>query len=391
MSISTQNNHKHDNAQVNAPKSTIKNAGSLKEKNPHLLRSGQAAVEKTVPEVEATTKNSLKSSLSANNFDTKDNIRTGEKSSKQKVSDKDEIKLPSTSKQQGKQNTFSSSNLNNISKDKTSKASFAPVSAVRSLNSPIHQKPHSIPNKISSEMSPSYPIPLHTPPPPAMSIGNHSKRNDPVCLASNKCNHKEIELKDNHEGEPLFCHNNENISLNDPKMSCQVGMLSTKAVDGYEQNSAQCNCKEDMCKGLGQCCSPANLNDLQSIDIRPPDIAPLPIIFDIKKANCDKVENSKDTIPSEHVDVEQQEKTNNCFIPVMSDSCEITSKNEGSRSALSCNYIKEVPNLATTDSTSPILSKLDHDMISVTKINENKTGVSTTPHNAVILEKVVSE
>ena len=389
MTISTQNNHKHDNAQANNPKSTIKNVDSFEEKNPHSLCSGQAAVGKTAPEVEATTKNSLKSSLSANNFDTKDNIRTGEKSSKQKVSDKDEIKFSITSKQ-GKQNTFSSSNLNHISKDKTSKASFAPVSAVRSLNSPIHQKPHSIPNKISSEMSPSYPIPLHTPPPPAMSIGNHSKRNDPVSLTSNKCNHKEIELKDNHEGEPLFCHNNENISLNDPKMSCQVGMLSTKAVDGYEKNSAQCNCKEDMCKGLGQYCSPTNLNDLQSIDIRPPDIAPLPIVFDIKQANGDKVENSKGTIPSEHIDVEQQ-KTNNCFIPVMSDSCEITSKNEGSQSALPCNYVNEVTNLATSDSTSPILSKLDNDMISVTKINENKTGVSTIPHNVAKLEKVVSE
>jgi len=391
MTISTQNNHKHDNAQVNNPKSTIKNADSIKEKIPHSSCSGQAAVGKTVPEVEATTKKSLKSSLSANNFDTKVNvIRTGEKSSKQKVSDKDEVQFPFTSKHQGKQNTFSNSNLNNTSKDKTSMASFAPVSAVRSLNSPIHQKPHSISNKLASEMSPSYPIPLHTPPPPSISIGNHSKRNDPVSLSSNKCNHKEIELKDNHEGEPLFCNKNENISLNDPKMSCQVGMLSTKAIDGYEKNSAQCNCKEDISKELGQGCSPTHQHDLQSIDVRP-DIAPLPIVFDINHANGDKVEKSKNTIPSEHVDVEQQEKTDNSFIPVMSDSCEIASKNEGSQNALSCNCINGVTNLATSDSTSPNLSNLDHDIISVTKINENKTGVSATPHNVVKLEKVVSE
>jgi len=389
MTISTQNNHKHDNAQINNPQSTIKNTDSFEEKIPRSSCSGQAAVGKTVPEVEATTKNALKSSLSANNFDTKVNvIRTGEKSSKQKVSDKDEVQFLFTSKQ-GKQNAFSNSNLNATSKDKTSMASFAPVSAVRSLNSPIHQKPHSISNKLASEMSPSYPIPLHTPPPPSMSIGNHSKRNDPVSLSSNKCNPKEIELKDNHEGEPLFCNKEENVSLNDPKMSCQVGMLSTKAIDGYEKNSAQCNCKEDISKGLGQDCTPTEKHDLQSIDIRP-DIAPHPIVFDINHANVNKVGTSKKMIPSEHVGIEKQENADNNLIPVMSDSCEIASKNDGSQSALSCKFSNGVTDSATSDST-PNLSKPDHDIISVTKINENKTGVSATPYNGAKLEKVVSE
>ena len=96
MTLSTQNNHKHD-AQVNIPHSTEKNVDSSKEKAKNNGLSKKAAASKAVSEVDAIqTKSSLQSSVSENNFDTKlkNNARVEGKSSKHHLTSSLPAKIP---------------------------------------------------------------------------------------------------------------------------------------------------------------------------------------------------------------------------------------------------------------------------------------------------------
>jgi len=392
LTISTQNNHKNDNAQAIDPKSTIKKVDSSKEKTKHMSCSEHVAAGTAASEAEKIPKVSLKSSLSANTFDTKanDSIRTGEKSSKHKIADKDEVQL-APSKAHGKQNTYGNSNLKNASKEKAPIASFATVSAVRSLNSPIHQKPHAIPNKVTSEIAPSYPIPLHTPPPPVI-LSAHFKRNESVSLSSNKCNPIVTELKNNQEGEPLF-HKNGDLVLDDENLSCQIGGLATKASDIQEKTSSQCNSKEIIVTPLNQESYSMKLPALQSTEIQSSDITP-PNAFDMKEANGDGVDRSKDITTSGYVDVESLQKANNVLFSTLSDSCEIPSKNESNPSMLDRNNIVSATHLTSSERSSPTLSSINHDKTTVTNLNdEDKTAVAATTHSngTQLMENVVSE
>ena len=189
MTLSTQNNHKHD-AQVNIPRSTEKNVDSSKEKAKNNGLSKKAAASKAVSEVDAIqTKSSLQSSVSENNFDTKlkNNVRVEGKSSKHKTVDTDGIQFLFANKPHGKTGSSANSNLKCGAIEKT----FAPVSAVRSLNSPIHQKPQPISDTVTPEVDFSHTASLYQPPLTNSSV-QHAKRMDLVPLSKSKANEKEI-------------------------------------------------------------------------------------------------------------------------------------------------------------------------------------------------------
>lgn len=365
MTISTQNNHKNDNARANDPESTIQIVDSSKEKTKHTSCSEHVAAGTAASEVEKIPKSSLKSSLSANTFDTKPNnsARSGEKSLKHKSSDKDEVQVFS-SKARGKQNTYANSNLKNASKDKASIASFAPVSTVRSLNSPIHQKPHAIPNKAVSESPPSYPIPLHTPPPPV--ISTHSKRNESVSASYNKCNLKEIESKNNQEAEPLF-RKDEGTIIDDKKNSSQIEGFATKP-------------SEDSLK----------LGNLHSTKVQCPDTGSCNA-YDIKP-DGDGKSSANDNQTNNHVDLETLQQSNKKIFSSVSDSCEIPSKNESDIGVMSEKSCASVAYLPSNERTSPVALNIKHDKTTVTHGKE-RTAVSGTTHGdeTQLLKTVVSE
>ena len=220
MTSSTQNNHKIDKAPEATPKSTIKSVDSYEGKTKNTLCSEHAATSKTAFEAEPT--NSLKSSLSANNFDSKlkNGIRMGEKNTK-KYTEKEDIQSQPTSKLEGKLNLYGNSNLNIKTKDKNPIASCTTVSAVRSLNSPIHQKPASNSNKVDTDIS-SYSIPVDTPLPPALPFGGQNDSNGPVSINSPNVIQNDIELNDNHEKEPLFSNKNDCSDKPDISADCHT-------------------------------------------------------------------------------------------------------------------------------------------------------------------------
>jgi len=141
----------------------------------------------------------------------------GEKNSK-KALEKEDIQSQYTSKLDGKLNLYGNSNLNK-SKDKTPLTQCTTVSAVRSLNSPIHQKPISNSNKTDTDVS-SYSIPVDTSLPPAIPFGGH-KSIGPVCISSPDVTQNDIELNDNHEKEPLFSNTNDCSDKTDMNVASQ--------------------------------------------------------------------------------------------------------------------------------------------------------------------------
>ena len=372
---------------------TIKNVTSSEEKVKRVSCSEHVAAGTSSSEVEAgTAEISLKTSISANNFDTKMNnsIRAGDKCSKQKTADKDEAQFLYSSKTQGKQKQYSNSNLKYSNKDKTSTvASFAPVSAVRSMNSPIHQKPHPIPSRSVSAIDPTYPLPLCTPPPPAISLVPHvNKVNDSVSPNSITFNHKEIKTKDNHqERTQLFSKNEDALDSNEEELSCQIGLLSSKATSGREITTGQCTSNEDTTSSLNQ----HRQNLSQSINCRSVDI-PLNSGIDIIKDNGDNNKFPKDTKASEYVGKPILEKTNEISVP-LSDSYEIPSKDEPSSGGLHGNNIDIISKFSISARSSQVQSSSNLDITTVTNTNdENKTVLSETPHDdSVNLMEEVSE
>jgi hypothetical protein len=331
MTSSTQNNHKIDQVQAVNSNSTIKNVTLSEEKVKRVSCSEQVAAGTSALEVEAvTTKMSLKTSFSANNFDTNINnsIRAGDKSSKQKTADKDELQFSYSSKTQEKQKQYGNSNLKYPNKEKTSTTTpFAPVSAVRSLNSPIHQKPQSISDKVTPEVDFSHTASLYQPPLTNSSV-HHAKRMDLVPLSKSKANEKEIELKDNQEGEPFF-HIQEESTLDDQKISCQVVLPLENAGHDNLINQSPIDSNKDSTKKLDQKCDPMQEHDVKADESAITDLTP----SDINGASDEgKIYPSKDGIEPKCRD--DQSDVLKADFNTASESCEILGKSKGEFSAL---------------------------------------------------------
>jgi len=173
--------------------------------------------------------------LSANNFDTKlkNGICLGENNSKKTI-EKEDIQSQHTNKLDGKLNLYGNSNLTKT-KDKTPLTQCTTVSVVRSLNSPIHQKPVSNSNKIDTDVS-TYSIPVDTPLPPAIPVGGH-KSIGPVCISSPDVTQNDIELNDNHEKEPLFSNKNDCSDKTDMNVASQKQQGISSEATFEPQNS----------------------------------------------------------------------------------------------------------------------------------------------------------
>lgn len=292
MISSTQNNHKHDNAQATHPKSTIKNVDSYEEKTNNTSYSEHAAASKTASEAE-TIKNSLNSSISANNFDAKlkHSPRSGEVHSK-KNTHKDDIQSQSTGKSDGKLHFYGNSNLNAKTKDKSPMTSYTTVSAVRSLNSPIHQKPLFNSNKMDKDDA-NYPIPLDTPLPPAISIASKSNQN-------------EIELNDNDEREPLFCNENKCSKSADINVSCQKEVVAdTTSI--WEKSRNPSNLQIISLKGESD--SPTTQQcDFHSTGLEDVGVSPSRTV-DIIEHDCDNLERRSNSLASKYKNADNLEKS----------------------------------------------------------------------------------
>jgi len=325
VTLSTQNNHKHD-AQVNIPHSTEKNVDSSKEKAKNNGLSKKAAASKAVSEVDAIqTKSSLQSSVSENNFDTKlkNNARVEGKSSKHKTVDTDGIQFLFANKPHGKTGSCANSNLKCGAIEKN----FAPVSAVRSLNSPIHQKPQSISDKVTPEVDFSHTASLYQPPLTNSSV-HHAKRMDLVPLSKSKATEKEIELKDNQEGEPFF-HIQEESALDDQKISCQVVLPFENAGHDNLIHQSPNNSNEDSTKKLDQECDPMQEHDVKADESAITDVTP----SDINGASDEgKICLSKDGIEPKCRD--DQSDVLKADFNTANESCEILAKSKGEFSAL---------------------------------------------------------
>lgn len=316
MTTSTQNNHKHDNAQANNPKSTIKTVDSYEEKAKHTSCSENAAASKTATKVE-TVRNSLTSSMSANNFDAKlkNGIRSGEVHSK-KNSDKDDIQCEFTGNMEGNLHLYGDSNLNAKTKDKSPMTSYTSVSVVRSLNSPIHQKSLSNSNKMNKDV-PNYPIPLDTPLPPTISIGGYNE-NDPVSINTWKSIQNEIELNDNEERKPLFYNEKEYSKSAVTKLSCQEEAVpDTTSV--WEKSGNPCNLQIISMKGESDN-SAAQQPNLHSTGLKDVGVSPAPSrITDIIEHDCDKLERRNDSLTSKYKNVDNLEKSDDTSTHAVSD------------------------------------------------------------------------
>lgn len=321
MTTSTQNNHKHDNAQANNPKSTIKNVDSYEEKAKHTSCSENAAASKTATEVE-TVRKSLKSSMSANNFDAKlkNGIRSGEVLSKKNI-DKDNVQCHFTDNVEGNLDLYGDSNLNAKTKDKSPMTSYTSVSVVRSLNSPIHHKSLSNSNKINKDV-PNYPIPLDTPLPPTIPIGGYNENNDPVSINTWKSIQNEIELNDNEERKPLFYNEKECSKSAVTKLSCQEEAVpDTTSV--WEKSGNSCTLQINSMKVVSDN-SAAQQPNLHSTELKDVGVSPAPSrITDIIEHDCDKLEGRNDNLTLKYKNVDNTEKSDVTSTHAVSDFSDV--------------------------------------------------------------------
>lgn len=345
------------------------------------------------------TKDPIKISFSAKNFDTimgNNSSPAGDRSSRQRTSCQDEaIQSSGTTKAKGK--NYGSNHLKQYNRDKTlTTAQFAPVSAVRSLNSPIHQITNSVPSRSVSEVDSSYPLPLNPPPPPIIPLLSHlNKTNDSASSSnSNQIVHKEAEYEGYHSDRKLFGREGEGIVLDkEEELSCHIGLLSSNISSDRADSSIQCRTNEKVNNLSKTTDFRTNEGIAQSLKIRSVDSASQQTNLDIK-ANSDRCKNILDSV--DYKGAGQEEKVTEDrgnFPPASSALSEKAGKKEGSSGVPGIDTDNTIVHVSEPCSAE-IQSSSNPDIITTnTSSVGSKTVMSETSHdnNVNFIEEKISE
>ena len=347
------------------------------------------------------TKDPIKITFSAKNFDTiigNNSSPAGDRSSRQRTSCQDEAMQSSgTTKAQGK--NYGSNHLKQYNKDKTlTTAQFAPVSAVRSLNSPIHQITNSIPSRSVSEVDSSYPLPLNPPPPPVIPLLSHlNKTNDSASSSiSNQIVHKEAEYEGYHsDRKNLFGREGEGLVLDEEEeLSCHIGLLSSNISSDRADSSIQCRTNEKVNNLSKTTDFRTNEGLAQSLKIRSVDSAPQQTNLDIK-ANSDRCKNFLDSVDYKGAGQEEKVKGEwgNSF-PALSALSEKACKEEQGSSGVPGIDTDNTIVHASEPCSAQIQSSSNADIITTnTSSVGSKTVMSETSHDNSVnfIEEKISE